>query len=665
MFRIFFYRGICLTLFATLFASLLSCSSTQQVQSGNASGDIDSNRKSLLQPVDPPFTFERAVRQGTRSRDGKPGSEYWQQWTNYDLQAQLFPKERRLEGQGTITYYNNSPDTLRRMLMELVQNLHSKGNVRNEQTEISGGIDIQSISVDGVTLQADTQKVPNYTVNSTRLILDPVQKLPPGDSTRIHIEWSFNIPSKGASGRMGYDQDNLYYMGYWYPIMSVYDDVSGWFTDPFRGRAEFYFGYGNYDLEITAPSPWVVMSTGKLLNAGEMLAPKILERYRQARQSDEVVHIIQKEDFGQATRPGTDSLLTWKFKADTLRDVAFSATTESRWDAARALIGDRDGDGKNEYTRTDAFYRSDAKKWQEAVPFLQHSIEYLSEYTDYNYPWPHMTAVEGDGIIGGGMEYPMMTVIGPYHEARTTDLYNVIAHELAHMWIPMIAGSNERRYSWMDEGATTFNENNARTDQYPGRDHWQENRRSYLRIAGTGYEGEIMRWSDYHYDGYLFTIASYYKPATVLYALREVLGEDTFNRAYQAFFDRWAYKHPQPWDFFNTFEDISGRELDWFWRSWYYETWVLDQAVKSVDTGTGSSVITIENVGNVPMPVELEITLANGETLQRTISVEQWLDGSTEATLIIGRESPVSRVEIDPDQDSPEANRRNNTWSRQ
>ncbi len=663
-----FYRGIDTSVIITIIFFLLSCSTTQQTQTGNLSsqkGDQDRYKNSHVQPIDAPFTFERAVIEGTRTRTGKPGEEYWQQWTNYDLSARIYPDERLLEGSGTFTYFNNSPDTLEKLLMELVQNVHSRGTLRNEEMEVTGGMEIKDISVNGVALQADTQQVPNYQVEATRLILDPREKLPPGDSTRIEIDWSFEIPSQGAGGRMGFDEDNLFYIGYWYPIMSVYDDISGWFSDPFRGRAEFYNGYGNYQLDISVPESWVVMATGTLLNAEEVLDPKILQRYRRAGKSDEVVHVIQKEDFGKATRSSSDNRLTWSFRADTVRDVAFSATTESLWDAARAPVGDTDGDGQTDYTLVDAFYRTDATKWKEAVSYLQHSISYLSEFTGFNYPWSHMTAVEGDGIIGGGMEYPMMTVIGPYHDRKASDLYNVIAHELGHMWMPMITGTNERRYSWMDEGTTTFNENIARTDKYPDQNHWQNDYRSYLNVAGTGFEGEIMRWSDYHYDEYLFAIASYYKPSTLLYLLRDVLGNETFKEAFQALFDRWAYKHPQPWDFFNTFEDVSGRELDWFWRSWYYETWVLDQAVKEVQSGNGVSRVTIENIGNVPMPADVQVMLENGETLTREVAVEEWLNGTSEITLIIGRKSPVQRVVIDPDRTYPEVNRRNNTWNRQ
>jgi len=656
---------------------LASCSTSEPVTKKQTSDsatasitvsqkDTSSDKRSFINPIDPPITFKRALYNGTRTKTGEPGPNYWQQWTNYDLHAKLIPSEKKLEGSGQIVYYNNSPDTLRQLFMELDQNFHDKGTIRNRDTDdITGGIHIDTIQVDNISLTKNAHNGPGYLVDATRLMLVPDQPVAPGDSTVINIKWWFNVPGKGVAGRMGYDSDNLFFIGYWYPIMSVYDDVNGWYTDPFLGEAEFYDGYGNYNFTVQAPQNWVVMGTGVLQNAKQVLSDPVYDRMKKAEQSDKIVHVISKDDFDKATRTSPDSLLTWKFQADTVRDVAFSATTESKWDAARTPVGDRDGDGKTDYIRSDAFYRNSAPLWKDGAEFNQYSIKFLSQYTDFSYPWPHMTAVEGGGIIGGGMEYPMMTVIGDYNGSSSKHLFYVIAHELAHMWVPMMVGTNERRYSWMDEGTTTFNEDKARTARYPDDgDQFKGERQDYLRIAGTGFEGEIMRWSNYHYDSFLFGIASYDKPATVLHALEYVLGEDTFNKAYHTFIKRWAYKHPKPWDLFNTFEDVSGRDLGWFWRSWYYETWVLDQAVADVSPTAAENGyhIEIDNNGRIPMPVPLTITLKNGHTLHRNIDVDVWLDGSTSTTLTMNTNSPIVKVEIDPDHHFPDANRRNNTW---
>jgi aminopeptidase N len=275
-----------------------------------------------------------------------------------------------------------------------------------------------------------------------------------------------------------------------------------------------------------------------------------------------------------------------------------------------------------------------------------------------------MTAVEGGEIIGGGMEFPMMTLMGDYNQRGPDQLYYVTAHELAHMWFPMIISSDERRYTWMDEGTTTFNENMARADFFNDPNQYMEDMITYLRIAGDEEEGEIMRRSAYHYSPFAYGVASYMKPGTVLVALRGVLGEEVFMRAYREYARRWAYRHPYPWDMFKTFEDVSGQNLDWFWRSWYFETWTLDQAVANVTTADGETTIHIEDRGRVPMPVHLTITYADGRTERRDIPVSHWLEGNISATVTVSGTN-VSRVEIDAARQFPDVNRANNVFPRE
>jgi hypothetical protein len=615
-------------------------------------------------PVTPPPSFQDAIREGTRTETGSPGPAYWQNGADYRIRASVLTDEKRLEGSAAIRYHNRSPDTLNVLVLDLTQNFHAPGAVRMEPAEITGGIELGSVQVRGRELGTGIDTGPRYAVDGTKMYVAPHRPVLPGESVDLAIEWAFAVPQAGAGERMGYSGDNLFFFAYWFPRMAVYDDVEGWSTDQFTGTAEFYHDFGNFELEIAAPEGWVVASTGTLTNAEAVLAPSVLERLRVAERSDTVVHVLTPRDFRTATRAGTDGVLRWSFVADSVIDVAFSVTRESIWDAARAPVGDRDGDGRVDHTVVHAFYREPAFRWAEMVRYEQHAIRFLSEYTATPYPWPHMTAVEGAGIMGGGMEYPMMTLIGDYTAAGDEALYNVTVHELAHMWVPMIASVNERRYGWFDEGTTSFNENQARKDMFPGVASDAEDAESYLRVARAGLEGEIMRWSAYHYPGPAYVVASYRKPATVLVALRGLLGEETFNRAYRAFFDRWEWKHPYPWDLWNTFEDVSGQELDWFWRSWYYETWLLDQAVAGVTSGAGGSTITVRDLGDVPMPARLTVTLQSGEVLHREVPVSTWLAGSRTASVTVDAGSPVVRVEIDAEHAFPDANRENNVWTR-
>jgi hypothetical protein len=340
-------------------------------------------------------------------------------------------------------------------------------------------------------------------------------------------------------------------------------------------------------------------------------------------------------------------------------------TRQSLWDAARTPVGDRNGDGRQDYTTINALYRQNAPRWRQAARYAQQSITHHSRFTGLPYPYPHMTAVEGEGIIGGGMEYPMMTLIGAYTQAPSdTALYSVISHELAHMWVPMIVGVDERRFGWMDEGTTDFNENEARRSMYPagGNPHLVE-QQQYVNFARRGLDVRELTWTDYITPPGLGGYATYTKPATLLYMLRGLLGEETFLRGYRSYLTGWAYRHPKPWDFFNAFNTAAGRDLGWFWSTWYDQTWTLDQAVTGVTTSAGGTTITVEDRGNAPMPTRLVITREGGQTERREVPVETWLSGARTATVTLpAGGAAVTRVEIDPEQWFPDVDRSNNVW---
>ena len=667
------FQNFKITLIFSLFISIISCSSSQQTIEdntpvSNSANPVDtletSGNRILPYPVDVLPTYDLAIRNGTRTTQGKPGPNYWQQYTHYDLHAEVIPEDTLLEGSGTITYYNNSPDSLNAIYMELSQNLHKGGVVRNETSEITGGIEIHHVVLDDDTLTYGARQGGRYFVDGTRLVLANGNNISPGDSASIDIKWSFKIPQAGASGRMGYSRGNLYHLAYWYPFVSVYDDVNGWFTDSFLGQTEFYLGYGDYDIQLTMPDNWLIVATGTLANRQDILMPEILQRYNNAKESDTTVTVVSENDFGSITQPGKSGTHTWNFSASNVRDFVFSAATESIWDVRRTPVGDLNGDGNTDYSRIEALYRTSAPLWSEVADYSAHTISFLSEYTGVNYPWPHMTAIEGGDIIGGGMEFPMMTLMGTYNSRGANALYNVTAHELAHMWVPMIVGTNERRYSWMDEGTTTFNEGQARADRFPDSNPVISDQNGYLRIVGSGLEGEIMRWSNYHYFGFAYGVASYSKPGSILAALRGVLGTEVFNKAFQTYMQRWKYKHPYPWDMFSTFEDVSGRDLEWFWRSWYYETWSLDQSIDEVtQTDPGEVTITVSDNGEVPMPVLLTFIHEDGSETAKRIAVDRWLEGATLLTTRYQFEKPVKEVVIDKNRHFPDVNRSDNEYT--
>lgn len=650
-----------------------ACTTTDTtINSSSSKSEFQSSivlERPIPYPIDVPDAFLYAVELGTRSASGEPGENYWQNYATYDLHAELNPDNHSIKGSAYITYQNNSPDNLDVIVVELAQNLHKEGTPKMDMTEITGGVHLTKVIAGGVELnpitmaERWTQGAYGYINEGTQLYLFPDIELPSGGSMEFEFEWSFIIPEQGASGRMGRSRDNLYFIAYWYPHIAVYDDVYGWFYDPFLGNAEFYHGFADYHLTVTAPREWLVMGTGEFLNPDETLSERTFEKYLNAGESDETYLIADFDELAEATQESEDGYLTWKFKSDKVRDVAFSATLQSRWEGARTPVGDITGDGNTNYTRINTYYRESAPLWQSQTEYAQHSITFLSDYMQTPYPWPHMSSVEGADIIGGGMEFPMMTIIGDYNTAGATRLYGVTAHELAHMWFPMIISTNERRYTWIDEGYTSFHTNEANID-YFGSDRFDQTDvfGQYLQIAGTDFEGEIMRWSDYHYPGPAYGIASYPKPASVLYALRGVIGEDMFMKAHLELINRWQYKHPYPWDIFNTIEDVTGENLSWFWRAWLYETWVLDQSIAGVINDGSNTVIEIKDVGNIPMPVYLRLTFENGTVIDEKIPVSHWLKGFRTYQFKVPDHGELIQAEIDPDRLFPDTDRSNNLW---
>lgn len=642
---------------------LLTLHSSTEAQSPRQA--IQTLERPVANPLKVSTGFRNAVDAGSRTTEGVPGPSYWQQTAKYTIQATLDVENKRLEGTTRILYRNNSPNPLSRLVVQLLQNFHRDDVPRIRPAEITGGYTFSRIAVEGQEFEeVPNLRGPGYATNQTNLLINTPNPLEPGDSILLDLDWSFTIPQRGAGGRMGWSEDNFFYLAYWYPQMAVYDDVVGWQADPFLGQAEFYQGLATYDVTIDAPQGWLVQGTGELLNETEVLPEHIIQRLRAAEQSDTVVHVIADEDLTQGfTRESPDGRLRWHFAADSVRDVAFSVTSASLWDAVRTEIGDRDGDGSPEFSRAEAIFRPAHELWREGARYAQHSTAFHSRHTGVPYPYSHATAVEGDGIIGGGMEEPMMTIIGGYDNADDRALYSVINHELAHNWVPMIVNTDERRRSWMDEGTTDFNDAAASADMYPGYDGKQSEFSSYIGLARTGQEGALMRHSDHLDSPGHYGVHAYTKPGSLLFTLRSMLGEDTFYRAYQGYLRTWAFKQPKPWDFFNYFNTSTGQNLDWFWQTWYYETWVLDQSIGGVTTSSRGTEIEVRDIGDAPMPTRLTITRADGEQLQREIPVATWLGGTRTASVTVPAGQEVVQVEIDADEEFPDVMRKNNFWA--
>jgi peptidase M1-like protein len=608
--------------------------------------------------------FERAVTNGTRTRTGKPGPRYWQQWADYRLEAELNPVSKRLTGKGSVTYYNRSPDALKEVYVQLLQNIFAPNSRHNTDVPWQvEGIELDRVAVQGQELKKTEGDAPGYKVDGTVMRIQLPRTLPPGGSVAFDFAWKLRIPPDGAP-RGGQDGE-VFYINYWYPQMAVYDDINGWQIDQYLGNAEFYMGYGNYDVALTVPAGWLVDATGRLQNPAEVLSPQTRARLDSAGRAPGIVHVVTDLDRepGRATTTGTNGKLTWRFRAENVRDVAWATSARYLWDATNAAVGDATGDGRPDTAAIYSFYRPEQRRishWDESARYARYSIEFFSKYLA-PYPYPHMTAVDGPTSCGG-MEYPMMTCIGGQWD--TLGLYEVTTHEIGHMWFPMVVGSDEKRYAWMDEGLTQFDQSQSMDNFFKGFDDEARNRKNYLDIAQMGSEVELMHHGDRYPTYASYGVASYYKPASVLVALRAVLGAETFHKAYTEYIRRWSYKHPSPYDFFHTFDDVSGKDLSWFWRTWFFETWKLDQAIDTVTTAGDSVEVIVENRGRAPMPVFLTVTRANGRVDQLTIPVDVWFAADRRHAIRIAREPMVKSIEIDTQKDFPDLDRTNQVWPR-
>ncbi len=616
-------------------------------------------------PIPVPEAFAAAVEAGTRTMTGRPGPRYWQQELSYRIDAELDPRTARLQGQETITYRNHSPDTLPVLVFHLYQNLFREGAPRNRSVPITGGMVIERVAVDGraavETAGAPPLGTPSYRVAETLMHLRLPQPLPPGGSVEIDIAWSFTVPPQGAP-RTGHIDHRVYNVAQWYPQVAVYDDVEGWHRGPYMGNGEFYLEYADFDVSITVPEGWLVAGTGELQNAEEVLTGPVRARLRQALEGDDVVHVVGVEDrgAGTATQQAPGGQLTWRFVARDVRDFAWATSNEYVWDATRAVIDD--GAGGTRVVPVHALYRPRAQTWQRAAEYTRHGIEFFSErYHPYIYP--QATSVQGPV---GGMEYPMIVFVRDFGNAHT--LASVILHEVAHQWWPMMVGNNEPAFAWQDEGLVTFIENQAMDALFEGNQAHLGELQNYLMVGGTAFEEPLMRHADEYSDYSLFAIASYSKPAVLLRALGGVIGEETLRRALEAYTERWLLRHPYPLDFFNTVEDVAGRDLDWFWYPWWYETASMDQAIVDVAVeeveGGERVVVTVENQGEAPLPVELVVTTAEGVVREVVIPVDVWLAGARRTTATVTVPGRVAVVSIDPDLTYPDVDRSDNEWRR-
>ncbi len=583
-----------------------------------------------------------------RSADGRPGPAYWQNRNDYEIAVALDPATHTVSGTVTLTYTNESPHDLDFVWMHLEQNLFgtaSRGARRTPPDSrwrgsfADGGYRLGTVTVAGRPVEP--------VVDDTRMRLDLPETLErDGGRVEIVVPYSFVIPEYGADrmGRLETERGTVYELAQWYPRVAVFDEVHGWNTMPYLGQGEFYLGYGDFEVEITVPSTMTVVATGELLNEGDVYTDAQRRRLAEARESESRVYIVPPDEVGtpRAT-PRRTGTTTWRFRAENVRDVAWAASEAFILDAATAAVELEDG-GTNDVLILSAYPHEglgtpDNPGWEEATRFGRASILNNSRW----YPYPYPVAISVAGVVGG-MEYPMLHFSSV--RARFMSLFGVVDHELGHNWFPMIVGSDERRYAWMDEGFNSY------LNTFSNVAFYDENEDPTIAGYGMSDSARVVRLTEgpaaaeflrqgYAADQPVMTYPdrlrpqalgwlAYRKPAKGLLLLRnEVVGPERFDAAFREYIRRWAYKHPQPADFFRTIENVTGEDLDWFWRGWFYTTDRFDQALVALTVDGDDAVATVENRLGLVLPTTVTFTFADGSTETTVIPAEAYFSTDT------------------------------------
>jgi len=552
-----------------------------------------------------------------RTASGAPGHAYWQQRADYSIRAKLDEANRSLSGSGTITYYNNSPDTLKYLWLQLDQNIYKKDSgarttaalpSREAWAQARGpeqGVKFDAIrtllegnAFDGgfkISNVRDGGRQLKHTINGTMMRIDLPTPLKPGARVSFSLDWSYNINEQRIlGGRSGYekfdDKNDLFEIAQWFPRMAAYYDVYGWQHKQFLGAGEFTLEFGDYDVQITVPSDHIVASTGELQNPGDVLTAAQRDRLRQARTAKKPVIIVTQAEAEAAEKVRSNGTKTWHFKAKNVRDFAFASSRKFIWDAQGIKSGNTD-------VMAMSYYPKEGNPlWEKySTASIIHTIE---QYNKYSFDYPYPTSISVNGPVGG-MEYPMITFNGPrpvkdkktgeltYSKRTKYGLIGVIIHEVGHNYFPMIVNSDERQWTWMDEGINSFVQSLAQEAWEEGWDEMRGDPRTIVGYMRSQNQVPIMTNSESLLQ---FGNNAYAKPAAALNVLREtVLGRELFDFAFKEYAERWKFKRPTPADFFRTMEDASGTDLDWFWRGWFYTTDAVDVSVDGISEYTISS----------------------------------------------------------------------------
>jgi hypothetical protein len=597
-----------------------------------------------------PRDIQNAYKKGTRSMNGKPGDKYWQNFGRYNIQITATPPNRTVKGIEEITYVNNSPDTLKRLNMKLILNIHRPGAARFDfanENYLTDGVQIDNFLVNGEAKKWDNEKA-----SGTNRFVSLNKPLLPHDSVKLNINWHFEVSKQ--SGREGMIDSTTFYLAYFYPRVSVYDDYNGWDTLPFLDAQEFYNDFNDYTLKVSVPPNYLVWATGTLQNAAEVLQPEFIKRLETSFTSDSVIHIATAQDLKEKNITLQKELNTWIWKANNISDMAVGISDHYDWDATSVVVDD----ATKRRASMQAAFADNAPDFHFAAQNGRNSLYWLSHnWPGIPYPFPKMTSFQGFA----DMEYPMM--VNDSHEDDIQFAQFVQDHEIAHTYFPFYMGINESRYAFMDEGwATTF-ELLIGTSEV-GKEKAEKLYKSFrindwIHNKATAEDLPIITPSNEQRGGYGNN--AYGKPSLSYFALKDMLGDDNFKKALHAYMNNWNGKHPIPWDYFNSMSTATGRNLNWFFNNWFFTNNYIDLEIKFQSKINTVYTFAINNIGGFAIPFDMKVTYDDGtsETLHKTPEI--WQLNEKQVIMTLKTPKKIKEVSIDGGI-FMDADERNNNW---
>ena len=578
-----------------------------------------------------PRNIQETYDNGTRSTTGKPGKNYWQNTANYDLNIHVDPASRLISGEADIVYINNSPDVLNQIWFKLYPNYYKKGSPRQTAVapaDLTDGVIIDSLWINGV--QAQPQKMNINGTNAT-IGVPPVAN---GQNIKFRIIYHYTL-NKGSHNRTGEIEAGAAFVAYFFPRVAVYDDIDGWNTFPYTGTQEFYNDFCHFSVTINVPANFVVWATGDLKNGSEVLSPTYYQRLQKAEAQDQIMYVIDSTDLkkGSITTPGKTNN-SWHFDADDVTDFAFAYSDHYVWKSSSLVVDPK----TKRRTRVDAAFNpahadyfyvaSDARKTVEAMSYT---------FPAWPFPYPHITVFDGLDQ----MEYPMMVNDNPVSDR--TDGITLTDHEVFHTMFPFYMGVNETKYAWMDEGWATIGEwlispliDSTIVDEY-GVAPTASNAGNETDLPITTLSTELNR-------GYFTN--SYPKPAMGYLYIKDYLGNALFTKALHHYIDQWRGKHPMPNDFFYSMNEGAGKDLNWFWKKWFFDAGIPDLAISSVKKAGTKLTIVVAAKGTKPVPVDLIIEFADGSTQKIHRSIAVWEKGSKTCSISLTAAKTVKQVTL-------------------